>query len=59
MSEEEEWTPTYCPNCAEDNIDYLGKVEKGYHIFRCRECDMAFAVKDVTGKVKVTIEVEE
>jgi len=58
MSEEEEWEPNYCPNCAEDDVDYLGKAEKGYHVLYCRGYGRVYAIKDVTGKVRVRIEGE-
>jgi len=58
LSEEEE--PQFCPYCgSEDNIEHLGKTEGGAYIMHCDQCDTDFLVRDVTGKVKVSVEVKE
>jgi len=57
MSEEEE--PCYCPNCAEGNTVILGKTKDGFYVLRCNDCDYDWLVKNVTGKVRVTVGVED
>jgi len=57
MSEEEE--PFYCPNCAEGNTVILGKTKDGFYVLRCNNCNYDWLVKNVTGKVRVTVGVED
>jgi len=57
MNEEKE--PKYCPNCSEDNTDIRGETDNNFYVMRCRDCDIDWLIKDVTGKVTIKVEVKE
>lgn len=51
--------PICCPFCgSEDDIDVLGKTADGAYVISCERCSLEVLIKDVTGKVRITIEVE-
>jgi len=56
MSEEK--LPWVCPFCGgEMAVEVLGTTEDGSYIIRCANCDRDTLVRDVTGRVRVTVEV--
>ena len=55
MSEEEE--PEYCPFCCSEDTDTKGQTSLKQWVIYCRGCERDVLIKDVTGKVTVTVEV--
>jgi len=47
-----------CPFCGEGGVRTIGKTADGSLILHCDGCDRDVLVKDVTGKVKVSVEVK-
>jgi len=59
VSEEEYSGPNYCPECSSGDIDYRGSTDDGWDIIYCHDCGMSFAIRNVTGKVKLKVEIQE
>jgi len=45
----------YCPNCGEGNVSIIGQAESGEWVLRCHDCDLDWAIRNVTGHVKIKI----
>ena len=51
--------PRICPFCeATDSFEAIGRGDDGTWYMHCEDCDRDYAIKDVTGKVKVKVEVQ-
>jgi len=59
MSEEAKEKPYYCPYCHESDVSLIGIAETGEWVIRCEDCGKLYAIKNVTGKVKVEVRIEE
>jgi len=57
---EEKLKPLCCPFCGSPGkIVILASAPDGTFYIRCNECEADVAIRDVTGKITVKVEVKE